>query len=164
MCLYNDANYKHLPSSEIEVRRRLVYCIYIVDVFVSAMNGKPLSFKDGNFDVQFPSAYEITPEADGFNLDSIPNASVPKLLAQTEMDIIENRLIYTGHAEMISSSHLIGHIVTLFYMPKINSPDISSDKIAHLDKELVAWQAKSTISYSKHNSGSNIIVNSRLRE
>lgn len=49
----------NIPRSEIETRHRVFYACYVMDRWLGARAGKPLTILDRDFDTDMPSPYEI---------------------------------------------------------------------------------------------------------
>ncbi|KAL0091320.1 fungal-specific transcription factor domain-containing protein [Phycomyces blakesleeanus] len=56
--LHRSATHWKLPPAEIETRHRIFYACYILDRWMGARAGKPLTILDRDFDTAMPSAYE----------------------------------------------------------------------------------------------------------
>ncbi|KAG2220750.1 hypothetical protein INT45_012243 [Circinella minor] len=141
LLLFSSFSYQNLPKSEVELRRRIVYAIYIVDRIGAASKVRQFNILDGDFDVGLPSIYEVETKSneklDGYHLDE---DCVPKLLRETDMDIQEGRPIYSDFLQIISLTQMVGDVLILLYFPTaLQLPNMGL--INKLDNTITKWQS-----------------------
>ncbi|CAO3649498.1 unnamed protein product [Mucor hiemalis] len=116
----------NLPRSEIETRHRVFYACYLLDRWLGARAGKPLTILDRDFDTEMPSPFEITDHDN----DTDSNQAYP---------------IYRSFIFLIKLSEILGRILKSLYAPKaklananagIDDPTI----LTVLDRRLKAWK------------------------
>ncbi|KAI9272983.1 fungal-specific transcription factor domain-containing protein [Phascolomyces articulosus] len=136
--IHTDSNPDNLSESEIQVRRRIAYTLYVLDKISAASTGRPFTLKDEEFDVPLPLPYEVDP-TDPHSVEACANGQpIPKLLQDVERDIREKRPIYSGNFESLRLGQMIGYVLSSFYNPKMTaSPRID---IEDLDTRLMTWQ------------------------
>ncbi|KAI9252365.1 fungal-specific transcription factor domain-containing protein [Phascolomyces articulosus] len=147
--LLREDHYPSLPKSEIELRRRLAYCVYMWDKYSAAATGKPYTVRDEDFYVKVPLIYEQE-QQDSISINELLNeeSSVPRLLKQAEEDIQKQRSVFYLHVNsVIPMSKMIGQILASLYTPKpgidmgesIDS-GVDVDLVANLDARLLQWR------------------------
>ncbi|KAI7863659.1 fungal-specific transcription factor domain-containing protein, partial [Spinellus fusiger] len=82
----------NLPAIDIEIRHRVFYACYILDRWIGARAGKPLTILDRDFDTAVPSPYE----------SPYPDSGGP---------------IYQPFVLMIKLSEILGRILKALYAP-----------------------------------------------
>lgn len=82
------SHWKMLPPCEIETRHRVFYACYILDRWLSARGGRPLTILDRDFDTSLPSVYE------------------------------EGEPVYRGFVVMARLSEILGRLLKALYAPK----------------------------------------------
>lgn len=116
----------NLPRSEIETRHRVFYACYVLDRWLAARAGKPLTILDRDFDTEMPSPYEITDD-------------------DSDADSNQTHPVYRSFILLIKLSEILGRILKSLYAPKaklananagIDDPTI----LAVLDRRLKAWK------------------------
>ncbi|CEP11184.1 hypothetical protein [Parasitella parasitica] len=115
----------NLPRSEIETRHRVFYACYVMDRWLSARAGKPLTILDRDFDADMPSPYEITDE-------STDSASM-------------GAPIYRSFIAMIKLSEILGRVLKALYAPnaKIANTNAGLDDptiLAVFERRLLNWK------------------------
>ncbi|KAI8990032.1 fungal-specific transcription factor domain-containing protein [Pilobolus umbonatus] len=106
----------NLPPSEIESRHRVFYACYIMDRWIAARCGKPLTILDRDFDTDIPSPYEIS--------DTNSN----------------NEPIYRPFILLIRLSEVLGRILKSVYSPAHDNLDDPS--ILNLfNRKLKGWKS-----------------------
>ena len=114
-----------LPPSEIETRHRVFYACYVLDRWMAARAGKPLTILDRDFDTAMPSVYEVT------------DASSPETTGEP---------VYRHFALLIKLSEILGRVLKALYMPKAkhsNSNAGLDDPTIRVvfDRRLKNWKA-----------------------
>jgi hypothetical protein len=87
----------NLPRSEIETRHRVFYACYIMDRWIGARAGKPLTILDRDFDTDMPSPFEIEDDE-----VSSPSKGPP---------------IYRSFIALIKLSEILGRVLKALYAP-----------------------------------------------
>ncbi|OBZ85388.1 hypothetical protein A0J61_06569, partial [Choanephora cucurbitarum] len=96
----------NIPASEIEVRHRVFYACYVLDRWLSARLGKPLTIMDREFDVDMPSPYEVNEEDSNSELPGNPS--------------------YRPFILMIKLCEILGRILKSLYAPNANRSNINA--------------------------------------
>ncbi|KAI8143198.1 fungal-specific transcription factor domain-containing protein [Fennellomyces sp. T-0311] len=124
-----------LPEREVELRRRLWYTIYLMDKWIAASLGLPMTIPEDSFDVELPSPYE---------LDSAYHTAArggPALIAQTEASLLEREPVYGPFLEMVALSKVLEHVLVRMYAPKVQLTDRQkTENVEALDIELNTWR------------------------
>lgn len=115
----------NLPRSEIETRHRVFYACYVLDRWLGARAGKPLTILDRDFDTDMPSPYEITDESNA--------------------DLNQTYPVYRSFIFLIKLSEILGRILKSLYAPKAKlanaNAGIDDPTILNvLDRRLKAWK------------------------
>ncbi|KAI9488467.1 fungal-specific transcription factor domain-containing protein [Zychaea mexicana] len=147
--LHSEALQRHLPKSEIELRRRLVYIIYALEKISAASSERPCTLKDEDFDVELPSLYEIEPEDRRSIQEYSINGSIPKLLEDVEADIREKRQVYNSFSGIIDVARMIAHVLASFYVAKPASR-ANIALISNVDASIMTWQINRESNYTEH--------------
>ncbi|KAI8375235.1 fungal-specific transcription factor domain-containing protein [Blakeslea trispora] len=96
----------NIPASEIEVRHRVFYGCYVLDRWLSARLGKPLTIMDRGFDVDMPSPYEVREESSNSELPANPS--------------------YRPFILMIKLCEILGRILKSLYAPNASVSNINA--------------------------------------
>ncbi|KAI8093913.1 fungal-specific transcription factor domain-containing protein [Halteromyces radiatus] len=121
--LHRSCEHWQLPSDEIETRHRVFYACYILDRWIGARAGKPLTILDRDFDTTLPSAYEVDQN------DS--NKKLP---------------VYRAFVLWIKLSEILGRVLKAFYAPsaKIANSNANLDDpmiLVVFDRRLKHWKS-----------------------
>jgi hypothetical protein len=114
----------NLPRSEIETRHRVFYACYVMDRWLGARAGKPLTILDRDFDAEMPSPYEITDDSTDTNLGAP---------------------IYRSFIALIKLSEILGRVLKSLYAPnaKIANTNAGLDDptiLAVFERRLLNWK------------------------
>lgn len=114
----------NLPRSEIETRHRVFYACYVMDRWIGARAGKPLTILDRDFDAEMPSPYEITDDSADTNLGAP---------------------IYRSFIALIKLSEILGRVLKALYAPnaKIANTNAGLDDptiLAVFERRLLNWK------------------------
>lgn len=114
----------NLPRSEIETRHRVFYACYIMDRWIGARAGKPLTILDRDFDTDMPSPFEIED-------DQVSNPKGPP--------------IYRSFIALIKLSEILGRVLKSLYAPhaKISNTNAGIDDptiLAIFEVRLQNWK------------------------
>ncbi|KAI8384440.1 fungal-specific transcription factor domain-containing protein [Radiomyces spectabilis] len=124
--LHRSCEHWHLPPSEIETRHRVFYACYVLDRWMGARAGKPLTILDRDFDTAMPSYYEIS--------DSPAAASDAK------------EPIYRPFILLIKLSEILGRVLKALYAPNAKNSNSNANLddptiLAVFDRRLKHWKA-----------------------
>ncbi|KAI9316653.1 fungal-specific transcription factor domain-containing protein [Dichotomocladium elegans] len=93
------SHWKMLPQSEIQTRHRIFYACYILDRWLSARGGKPLTILDREFDIPL-----LLPRDDDVN--------------RSDADKDEDDCDYPGFLIMGKLAEILGRVLKALYAPK----------------------------------------------
>lgn len=121
--LHRACDHWNLPPSEKETRHRVYYTLYILDRWIGARAGKPLTILDRDFDTTMPSPYEV--------LDS---------------DNANSRPVYRPFVLLIRLSEILGRVLKALYAPnsKRSNSNAGLDDptiLAVIDRRLRNWKS-----------------------
>ncbi|KAI8143193.1 fungal-specific transcription factor domain-containing protein [Fennellomyces sp. T-0311] len=108
-----------LPESEIELRRRIWYAVYIMDKWIAAELGRPVAILDEEFDVELPSVYEIKSAYHSETREAQLRNMKPALVLEAETSLREQRPVYAAFLHMISLARTLGQVLVSLYSPKM---------------------------------------------
>ncbi|KAI9253784.1 fungal-specific transcription factor domain-containing protein [Phascolomyces articulosus] len=121
--LHRSCTHWKLPASEIETRHRVFYACYVLDRWMSARAGKPLTILDRDFDTSMPSIYEVTDNDNkstgtetvgnddkNNNASSTPPSSSPS--SSTAKPVYQHFIL------LIKLSEILGRVLKALYAPK----------------------------------------------
>ncbi|CAO3680463.1 unnamed protein product [Umbelopsis ramanniana] len=137
--LHRSSAHWKIPRSEIETRHRLFFACYILDRWIGARAGKPLTILDRDFDTGFPSAYEVH--------DSDNSGTTSSTTEQGEGDShMDEEPPYLAFIHLIKLSEILGRILKALYAPKAkyanHSAGIDDPTILLVfDRRLSHWKA-----------------------
>ncbi|KAI9245767.1 fungal-specific transcription factor domain-containing protein [Sporodiniella umbellata] len=122
--LHRSCHHWNLPRSEIETRHRVFFACYVLDRFMGARAGKPLTILDRDFDTDFPVPHEV--------FDQAHSPGPP---------------VYHGFLALIKLSELLGRILKALYAPssKKSNDNANLDHptiLDTLDLRLKDWKQK----------------------
>ncbi|KAI9322175.1 fungal-specific transcription factor domain-containing protein [Dichotomocladium elegans] len=111
-----------LPLSEIETRHRVFHACYVLDRWMGARAGKPLTILDRDFDTAMPSPYKVT--------DAGPSGEP----------------IYRHFLLLIKLSEILGRVLKALYAPKAKRSNCNAGLddptiLVVLDRRLKNWRA-----------------------
>jgi hypothetical protein len=136
MGLHRNCPIDHMPDHEVEIRRRVWYATYIIDRWVAAELGRPITILDHEFDVPLPSPYEVNTTHRTQNAES-----TPVLLQEADTNITEKRPVYSFFTQMITLSQILGQILVGFYSPRSkHSKSRNWDLVNKIDCNLTNWK------------------------
>lgn len=113
-----------LNPIEIEVRKRLFYTIYKLDIYVNAMLGLPRSISVEDFDQTLP--IELSDE----------NITVDAYLPENQHSVLSSVAISNHHTKLIM---ILNEIVTELYPIKRTNNIISHETVTNLELKLKNW-------------------------
>ncbi|ORZ22512.1 fungal-specific transcription factor domain-domain-containing protein [Absidia repens] len=128
----------HIPEPEMELRRRIWYITYLMDRWVAAELGRPITVVDQEFDTELPSVYEVE-SCHPKDLSQRP--FVPDIIMQAETDIRKKTPIYTEFHHAIYLGQIFGEILSGLHSPRSKLSGYRSQSFVHLlDKRLKNWK------------------------
>ncbi|KAI7883058.1 hypothetical protein K492DRAFT_205750 [Lichtheimia hyalospora FSU 10163] len=141
--LHRNSRHWKLPESEIELRRRVWYGLYIIDREVAAQFGRPVTIVDEDFNVEPPSPYELESTHESYLRDPEFQSCTPALMVEAQAAIQERRPVYDFFLECITLSKILGHILLSMYSPKTEYSARRNDfLILTIANQLAQWKAK----------------------
>jgi hypothetical protein len=113
----------NIPRSEIETRHRVFYCCYVMDRWLGARAGKPLTILDRDFDTDMPSPYEVFDDAE---------PSGPPM--------------YRSFILLINLSEILGRVLKALYAPNAKKSNTNAGLddptiLVVFEKRLQQWKA-----------------------
>ncbi|KAI8889408.1 hypothetical protein K501DRAFT_100454 [Backusella circina FSU 941] len=135
--LHLDCSDWHIPSYEMEQRRRIFWLAYMTDRRVSAQQGRPLTIIDGQFDVQDPAAYEVG------TTHRTRTHCTPVLILEAEIAKEQSLPVYNVFKEMIGLHRALSKVLTHFYnrFTRVRDIEKAVELYGDIDRELKAWWA-----------------------
>ncbi|KAG0164247.1 hypothetical protein DFQ30_010236 [Apophysomyces sp. BC1015] len=133
-----------LPEHERELRRRIWFSAYIMDRWVAAELGRPVTIVDHEFDVELPSPFEVssTHRSTSQDCDSSTGQFTPSLILEAEAAIREKRPIYTCFINLVTLSQILGQVLLGLHSPKTKYTGRRNVGLVNfLDKNLRNWKA-----------------------
>ena len=133
--LHRDCSKWDIPDYEIELRKRLWYTAYMMDRWVAAELGRPVSILDHEFDVELPNEFE---------LNSLPlhqGETTPILIKETEQDRIEKKPVYACFLHLITLSQIAGQVLVGFHSTRAKRYRFDNLALLDiLDRSLTNWK------------------------
>ncbi|KAI9493352.1 fungal-specific transcription factor domain-containing protein [Zychaea mexicana] len=142
--LHRSCTHWKLPASEIETRHRVFYACYVLDRWMGARAGKPLTILDRDFDTAMPSMYEVTDhvvaaagtaDASGGGGGGADNGknSAPEP-------------VYSHFVLLIKLSEILGRVLKALYAPKAKRSNSNAGLddptiLVVFDRRLKNWKA-----------------------
>ncbi|ORZ05238.1 fungal-specific transcription factor domain-domain-containing protein [Absidia repens] len=126
--LHRTCEHWQLPASEIETRHRVFYACYVLDRWIGARAGKPLTILDRDFDTTLPSMYEVVDQDDNNDNSDTKNP------------------VYRAFYLWIKLSEILGRVLKALYAPsakKANSNANLDDPmiLVVFDRRLKHWHS-----------------------
>ncbi|KAI8142019.1 fungal-specific transcription factor domain-containing protein [Fennellomyces sp. T-0311] len=132
----------NIPECEIELRRRIWYAIYIIDVWMAAELGRPTAISDSAFDVEFPSVYEIDSIYHTISDNEDISMCHPLLISQAEWSLRKKSPDYGFFLHLALLSQILRRVLCLLYPQKpTNATQSNVEIIEGLDAALRAWKS-----------------------
>lgn len=123
----------NLPRSEIETRHRVFYACYVMDRWLGARAGKPLTILDRDFDTDMPSPYEVM---DGDGHDH----------AQSNTLKPYGPPLYRPFILLIKLSEILGRVLKALYAPNAKKSNTNAGLddptiLVVFEKRLQQWKS-----------------------
>ncbi|KAI8142017.1 fungal-specific transcription factor domain-containing protein [Fennellomyces sp. T-0311] len=156
--LHRNSTKWNIPESENELRRRLWYCVYGIDVWIAAELGRPLAISDDTFDVDLPSVFEIDSPYHTIRVEKEKAMAHPLLITQAEASLREKQE-YPFFLRLILLTQKLKQVLSTLYSPVANNTIRTSIKVINsIDDELNTW--KSSVPKNLQYSGINSTLSS----
>ncbi|KAI9006295.1 fungal-specific transcription factor domain-containing protein [Phycomyces nitens] len=139
--LHRNSGKWQIPEHEIELRRRIWFATYVMDRWVGAEIGRPVSILDHEFDVELPSPYEIntTHRTHVSHINSMEYK--PTLISEAEKAIKERKMVYEPFLHAVTLSQILGQILVGLYSPKAkHAGRRNASLVSFLDSNLKSWK------------------------
>jgi hypothetical protein len=133
--LHLDCSDWHIPYYEMEQRRRIFWVAYMTDCWVAAQQGRPLTIIDGQFDVRYPTAYEIG------TTHRTRTRCTPVLILEAEVAKEQNLPVYYIFKEIIGLHKVLSKIITHFYnrFTRVKQVKRAEELYVEIEKEMLGW-------------------------
>lgn len=134
--LHRDCTKWKIPDYEIELRKRLWYAAYLMDRWVASELGRPISIFDHEFDVEMPTAYEISSPF------TKQRDNTPMLILEAETSIEQNKPVYSCFLSLVTLAQITGQVLVGFHSTRGKQNPYNNIDLLHvLDQELMNWKA-----------------------
>lgn len=132
--LHRDCSKWKIPDYEIELRKRLWYAAYLMDRWVAAELGRPVSILDHEFDVELPTPYEL-------NSPPKHRDTTPILILEAEAALKLKTPVYAGFVYLITLSQIAGQVLVGFHSTRAKqNRENNLDLLKILESNLTAWK------------------------
>lgn len=132
--LHRDCSKWKIPDCEIELRKRLWYAAYLMDRWVAAELGRPVSIIDHEFDVELPTPYEL-------NSPSKHRDITPILILEAESSLKQKIPVYSGFIYLITLSQIAGQVLVGFHSTRgKHNRENNQDLLNILESNLKNWK------------------------
>ncbi|KAI7876653.1 fungal-specific transcription factor domain-containing protein [Mucor mucedo] len=132
--LHRDCSKWKIPDYEIELRKRLWYAAYLMDRWVAAELGRPVSIIDHEFDVELPTPYEL-------NSPSKHRDITPILILEAESSLKQKIPVYSGFIYLITLSQIAGQVLVGFHSTRgKHNRENNQDLLKILESNLTNWK------------------------
>jgi hypothetical protein len=136
--LHRDCSKWNMPEHEIELRKRIWYAAYLMDRWVAAELGRPISILDHEFDVELPTPYELS------SIHHHKNSELTPILILEAKAALEQKIpVYSGFLYMVTLSHIAGQVLIGFHSTRAKhnrGQDDNLQLLAILDRNLTKWK------------------------
>lgn len=134
--LHRDCSKWDIPAYEIELRKRIWYSAYMMDRWVAAELGRPVSILDHEFDVELPNVYELNTPPSKYTSDF-----TPALILETEAAFTEKRPVYSCFLYMVTLSQIAGQVLVGFHSTRAKKYRLENVALLNiLDRSLTNWK------------------------
>jgi hypothetical protein len=133
--LHRDCSKWPIPDYEIELRRRIWYAAYLMDRWVAADLGRPISIIDNDFEVELPTPYELNYES------SISEQLTPILILEANESRQHNKPIYSSFLYLVTLSQIAGQVLVGLHSPRAKQTRENNIELVEiLDRNLANWK------------------------
>lgn len=137
--LHRDCSKWLIPDYEIELRKRIWYGAYLMDRWVAAELGRPISIIDSEFDAELPSPYELNYTS---SVQSEKTDFTPVLILETEDAVQQNKPVYSSFVYLVALSQIAGQVLVGLHSTRAKQNRHNSlDLVNILDRNLSNWKA-----------------------
>lgn len=138
--LHRSCKHWQLPPSEIETRHRVFFACYILDRWIGARAGKPLTILDRDFDTTIPSPYEINDDDNDNDIDNDNDNVINDDKKKTKEPI------YRVFVLWIKLTEILGRVLKALYAPsaRISNENANLDDptiLVVFNRRLSLWKA-----------------------
>lgn len=138
--LHRDCSKWLIPDYEIELRKRIWYGAYLMDRWVAAELGRPISIIDNEFDAELPSPYELNYTSSVVRSEK--SDSKPVLILEAEDALRRNKPVYSSFVHLITLSQIAGQVLVGLHSTRAKQNRHNSlDLVDILDRNLSNWKA-----------------------
>ncbi|GAN07925.1 nitrogen assimilation transcription factor nit-4 [Mucor ambiguus] len=137
--LHRDCSKWLIPDYEIELRKRIWYGAYLMDRWVAAELGRPISIIDNEFDAELPSPYELNYTS---SAQTEETESTPILILEAEEALRENKPVYSAFVYLVTLSQITGQVLVGLHSTRAKPNRHNSlDLVNILDRNLNMWKS-----------------------
>ncbi|CEP14865.1 hypothetical protein [Parasitella parasitica] len=137
--LHRDCSKWLIPDYEIELRKRIWYGAYLMDRWVAAELGRPISIIDNEFDVELPSPYELN-YTSSVNKAENPDFT-PILILEAEEALQGNKPVYSSFVYLVTLSQIAGQVLVGLHSTRAKQNRLNSLELVNiLDRNLSNWK------------------------
>ncbi|KAI8065137.1 fungal-specific transcription factor domain-containing protein [Gongronella butleri] len=137
--LHRSSSNWRIPEEEVELRRRIWFAIYLMDRWVTAELGRPISIHDHDFDVELPSIHEI---GSSRVKDTSERSFVPEIIRQTDQDIANKTDLYSEFCYSATLVRIFGQVLIRLHSPMSKRIPIPQNQklVPIFDQSLKNWK------------------------
>ncbi|KAK4510412.1 uncharacterized protein ATC70_004842 [Mucor velutinosus] len=137
--LHRDCSKWLIPDYEIELRKRIWYGAYLMDRWVAAELGRPISIIDNEFDAELPTPYELNYTS---SAQTEKAEFTPILILEAEEALRENKPVYSSFVYLVTLSQITGQVLVGLHSTRAKQNRHNSlDLVNILDRNLSMWKA-----------------------
>ncbi|KAI8643426.1 fungal-specific transcription factor domain-containing protein [Parasitella parasitica] len=136
--LHRDCSKWLIPDYEIELRKRIWFGAYLMDRWVAAELGRPISIIDNEFDVELPSPYELNYTS---SIHSEKTSFTPILILEAEEALEGNKPVYSSFVYLVTLSQITGQVLVGLHSTRAKQNRHNSLELVNiLDRNLNNWK------------------------
>jgi hypothetical protein len=137
--LHRDCSNWLIPDYEIELRKRIWYGAYLMDRWVGAELGLPISINDSEFEVELPTPYELNYSP---NISTSTHNFTPVLILEAEEASKQKLPVYSSFVYLVTLSQILGQVLVGLHSSraKQQNRDNCIDLVNILDRNLTNWK------------------------
>lgn len=138
--LHRDCSKWLIPDYEIELRKRIWYGAYLMDRWVAAELGRPISIIDNEFDAELPTPYELNYTSSSAQAEK--SEFTPILILEAEEALRENKPVYSSFVYLVTLSQIAGQVLVGLHSTRAKQNRHNSlDLVNILERNLNIWKA-----------------------
>lgn len=135
--LHRDCSKWPIPDYEIELRRRIWYAAYLMDRWIAADLGRPISIIDNDFEVEIPTPYELSYES------NLKEQMTPILILEAEEARQQKKPIYSSFVYLVTLSQIAGQVLVGLHSPRAKQTRENNIELVNiLDRNLALWKSQ----------------------